>query len=105
MVNCNSTQSYHQLMVGHHDNRITEVPMRPGYIWLDTYWSVIVSNEATHCKVHPYLRAMGYDKGRVSSHFVSRWCDLIVIIISRFIQRPQKRSRENQLIHRRLTKT
>src|SRR6218665_560722 len=29
----------------------------------------------------------------------------IVIVISRFLERPQKRSRRNQLIHRRLTKT
>jgi len=27
-----------------------------------------------------------------------------VIVISRFLQRPQKRNRGNQLIHRRLTK-
>ena len=30
---------------------------------------------------------------------------IIVIVSSRFIERPQKRSRGNQLIHRRLTKT
>src|SRR6218665_122562 len=29
----------------------------------------------------------------------------IVIVISRLLERPQKRSRRNQLIHRRLTKT
>ena len=29
----------------------------------------------------------------------------IVILNSRFLERPQKRSRRNQLIHRRLTKT
>jgi len=29
----------------------------------------------------------------------------IIIVISRFLQRPQKRSRGNQLIHRRLSKT
>ena len=29
----------------------------------------------------------------------------IVIVNSRFLQRPQKRSRGNQLIHRRLSKT
>ena len=29
----------------------------------------------------------------------------IVIVNSRFLQRPQKRSRKNQLIHRHLTKT
>src|SRR6218665_3455536 len=29
----------------------------------------------------------------------------IVIVIFRFLERPQKRSRRNQLIHRRLTKT
>src|SRR6218665_1207277 len=29
----------------------------------------------------------------------------IVIVISRFLERPQKRSRRNQIIHRRLTKT
>ena len=29
----------------------------------------------------------------------------MVIVNSRFIERPQKRSRGNQLIHRRLTKT
>jgi len=28
----------------------------------------------------------------------------IVIVISRFLERPQKRSRGNQLIHRRLSK-
>src|SRR6218665_1588932 len=30
---------------------------------------------------------------------------VIVIVNSRFLERPQKRSRRNQLIHRRLTKT
>src|SRR6218665_3121539 len=30
---------------------------------------------------------------------------VIVIVKSRFLERPQKRSRRNQLIHRRLTKT
>src|SRR6218665_2753601 len=30
---------------------------------------------------------------------------VIVIVNSRFLERPQKRSRGNQLIHRRLTKT
>src|SRR6218665_4003676 len=30
---------------------------------------------------------------------------VFVIVISRFLERPQKRSRGNQLIHRRLTKT
>src|SRR6218665_179989 len=30
---------------------------------------------------------------------------VIVIVNSRFLERPQKRSRENQLIHRRLTRT
>src|SRR6218665_3920931 len=30
---------------------------------------------------------------------------ILVIVNSRFIERPQKRSRGNQLIHRRLTKT
>src|SRR6218665_685151 len=30
---------------------------------------------------------------------------IIVIVNSRFLERPQKRSRRNQLIHRRLTKT
>src|SRR6218665_435061 len=30
---------------------------------------------------------------------------VIVIVNSRFLQRPQKRSRRNQLIHRRLSKT
>ena len=29
---------------------------------------------------------------------------IIVIVNSRFLERPQKRSRRNQLIHRRLTK-
>jgi len=33
------------------------------------------------------------------------WFIVIIIINSRFLERPQKRSRRNQLIHRRLTKT
>ena len=37
--------------------------------------------------------------------FVSHLCCAIVIGNSRFLQRPQKRSRGSQLIHRRLTKT
>src|SRR6218665_2090628 len=32
-------------------------------------------------------------------------CEIIVIVNSWFLERPQKRSRRNQLIHRRLTKT
>src|SRR6218665_2631373 len=40
----------------------------------------------------------------VSCNFVSKY-DVIVIVNSRFLERPQKRSHRNQLIHRRLTKT
>src|SRR6218665_460584 len=39
------------------------------------------------------------------SHVPSPAFPIIVIVISRFLERPQKRSHGNQLIHRRLTKT
>ena len=34
------------------------------------------------------------------------WFSIVIVIVnSRFLERPQKRRRRNQLIHRRLTKT
>ena len=53
--------------------------------------------------------SIGYPSGfwpRVPSILVDKFrCFVIVIVNSCFLERPQKQSRRNQLIHRRLTKT
>src|SRR6218665_1794405 len=46
----------------------------------------------------------GVSKTRFFVDVINGW-PLIVIVNSRFLQRPQKRSRGNQLIHSRLSKT
>ena len=54
------------------------------------------------------LCASGWNSGTVSVRCRVRfWVEVIVIVIvnSRFLERTQKRSRGNQRIHRRLTKT
>src|SRR6218665_502191 len=53
----------------------------------------------------PLLSAFGFLLPRLRTSASSIVHGSIVIVISRFLERPQKRSRRNQLIHRRLTKT
>src|SRR6218665_1752825 len=55
-----------------------------------------------------HVDACGHGEGVSKTRFfvdvINGW-PLIVIVNSRFLQRPQKRSRGNQLIHSRLSKT
>ena len=51
------------------------------------------------------LAEEGRGNGRKRRRKEGRIVIVIVIVNSRFLQRPQKRSRGNQLIHRRLIKT
>src|SRR6218665_3018924 len=54
-----------------------------------------------------YYRVIANCFGQVRLNRPTEECEppQIVIVNSRFLERPQKRSRRNQLIHRRLTKT
>src|SRR6218665_543540 len=52
-----------------------------------------------------YITCVFSAKAKTINQTKSKEIHTIVIVISRFLEHPQKRSRRNQLIHRRLTKT
>ena len=79
----------------------------PLYIFAQTFYAFPL--EASLCSQN-ITPAKSYDILEILEHFVSdSFIKVIVIVIvivnSWFLERPQKRSRRNQLIYRRLTKT
>ena len=68
------------------------------------FCKVMMGHVESHCHFWHNWMSLICDTIEILSHF---WHIVIVIVIvnSWFLERPQKRSRRNQLIHRRLTKT